>query len=222
MSVAPSLNPSRARVLANSVTPVLFGIGVIVNVAGLIRQLEGTGPAQVFRTAFVAANLAWLIAEAPVTFRRPSTQPRELATLIAYGTVRMSLVAAAVLGPQPSRQPSVLPVAAGIIFASGVLLRLVAMRTLGDFYSHHVIRRADHLIVCKGPYRVLRHPAYAGMLAGHLGLVLLFFNWASAILLAALAVVLIWRIHVEERELLVLPVYQQYAAGRPRLIPGMW
>jgi protein-S-isoprenylcysteine O-methyltransferase Ste14 len=222
MSVMPGLDSSRPRVLANSITPVLFVIGVIVNVAGLIRQLEGTGSSRVFGAAFVAANLAWLVAEAPVTFRRPSAQPRELATLICYGAIRMGLVAAALLGPQPSKRSPVLMLAAGMIFAFGVFLRMDAMRTLGVFYSHHVIRRADHVIVSSGPYRVVRHPAYAGMLAGNLGLVLFFFNWASVTLLIALAVVLVWRIRTEERALLVLPAYREYAAGRSRLVPGIW
>lgn len=109
-----------------------------------------------------------------------------------------------------------------LLFAGGVLLRLVAMRTLGKSYSHHVIRRDDHAIVRTGLYRLIRHPAYAGMLLGHAGLVLFFLNWASLPLLVALAVVLGWRIRVEERELLVIPAYREYAAGRPRLVPGVW
>jgi hypothetical protein len=35
-------------------------------------------------------------------------------------------------------------------------------------------------------------------------------------------VVISWRIRVEERELLVIAAYRKFAAGRPRLIPGVW
>jgi protein-S-isoprenylcysteine O-methyltransferase Ste14 len=52
--------------------------------------------------------------------------------------------------------------------------------------------------------------------------VLFFLNWASVLLLIALAGVISWRIRVEERELLVLAEYRRYATGRPRLIPGVW
>jgi protein-S-isoprenylcysteine O-methyltransferase Ste14 len=211
-----------ARALTGYIGPILFLIGVVINVAGLALHARLiTEPPHGYAVVFVAANLAWLLLEAPITFRRPGTPPTEVATLITYGVARMATVAAAVLGPV-RESASALLVPAALIFLCGVLLRLIAMRVLGNFYSHHVIRRDDHSIVRTGPYRFVRHPAYAGMLLGHVGLVLFFLNWASVALLVALALALRWRIRVEERALLVIPAYQNYAAGRRRLIPGVW
>lgn len=203
--------------------PALFVIGVVVGVAGLVVQLrQAAEPLHLFASVFAAVNLAWIVMEAPITLRRPSAPPKEVSTLVAYGLVRMSTVGAAVLGPIAWPNLSAFVVVPVLIFVAGVVLRTVAMRSLGRFYSHHVIRRDDHAIIQSGPYRIIRHPAYSGMLLGHVGLVLFFLNWGSVLLLVALAAVINWRIRVEERALLVIPAYRQYATGRPRLVPGVW
>jgi protein-S-isoprenylcysteine O-methyltransferase Ste14 len=221
MGIVPSTaREPRARSWSRYLPLALFITGVVINLAALGVQLGGRQ--HLLAAGFVAANLAWLLLETPVTFRRASAPPREVKTLAVYGIARFATVGAAVLGPPTWSRAHPLMAVAALLFVAGVLLRLVAMRTLGQFYSHHVIRRDDHVIVQTGPYRVIRHPAYAAMLLGHLGLVLFFLNWASAILLVALAFAVAWRIRVEERELLALPAYRAYAAGRPRLLPGVW
>ncbi|GAA3093026.1 methyltransferase family protein [Streptosporangium carneum] len=226
MSGTPSSKPpttAAKRAWTGYIIPALFVVAVAINVAGLVLHLTRAGePTHLFAAAFVAANLLWVALETPISFRRPSAPPREVATLVTYGVARMATVAAAVLGPIPWQRPFPVAVPAVLLFLGGVLLRQVAMRVLGQFYSHHVIRRDDHMIVRTGPYRLIRHPAYAGMLLGHAGLVLFFLNWASVPLFAALALAIGWRIRVEERELLAIPAYRQYAADRPRLVPGVW
>jgi len=204
-------------------TPGLLAAGVAANLAGLAVHLHAAGdPLHLAAAAFVVANLAWLLLEAPVSVRPLDAPPSEIATLVAYALARVGTVAAAVLGPIAWTHPGWPLLVSVALFAAGVSLRLTAIRTLGRFYSHYVVRRDDRAIVRSGPYRVVRHPAYAGMLVGHVGLVLFFLNWASVLLLIALAAAIGWRILVEERELLVLPAYRAYAHGRPRLVPGVW
>jgi protein-S-isoprenylcysteine O-methyltransferase Ste14 len=222
VSAPPATVPTSARAWAGYVAPVLFVVGVAMSVGALALQFGQDGPLRPFAVAFVAANLGWLVLEAPITFRRPSAPPREVATLVTSAVTRLATMGAAILGPPSWQRPSPLLAVPVLLFASGVLLRVVAMRELGRFYSHLVIRRDDHVIVRTGPYRLIRHPAYAGMLLGHAGLVLFFLNPVSGALLAALAVVIGWRVRVEERELMEIPAYRAYAAGRPRLIPGIW
>ncbi len=207
----------------SAITPVLFGIGLVVNLAGLAVVLgRDDQPARAASLVFLGANLLWLVAEAPVSLGKPGAPPREVATLICYGLTRFATVAAALFPLPLGSETAVRQIAAAVLFVGGVTLRLVAIRTLGRFYSHHVIRHDEHAIVSTGPYRLIRHPAYAGMLLGHAGLVVFFFNWLSAVLLIALAGVLSWRIRVEERTLQVLPAYRAYAAQHARLLPGVW
>ncbi|HEX4701849.1 MAG TPA: isoprenylcysteine carboxylmethyltransferase family protein [Pseudonocardiaceae bacterium] len=203
------------------VTPALFVAILGANVVGLLgKRLDD--PVERFAALFIVLNILWLLLEIPVTFRVPAARPREVATLLAYGVLRFGTVTAAVVGPLPWHLLTPFAVLPLLLFGSGVVLRLVAIRVLGRFYSHHVIRRDDHAIVRTGPYRVIRHPAYAGMMLGHLGLVLFFLNPLSVPLFLALTVAIGWRIRVEERELLILPAYREYATSRPRLLPGVW
>ncbi|GLW68388.1 hypothetical protein Kpho02_06870 [Kitasatospora phosalacinea] len=217
---APGPRTGRSTAL---IGPALFGLGLVVNAAGLVVNLRRDGqPLHWWAVAFVVANLLWLLHEMPVTLGRPDAPPHEVVTLVVYGCTRFTTVAASVLAPVAwDRALPWLPVAAAL-YLGGIALRLVAMRTLGRFYSHYVIRRDDDSIVRTGPYRVIRHPAYAGMLTAHVGLVLFFLNWPAVLALAALAAVLAWRIRVEERALLAITAYRDYASGHSRLVPGLW
>lgn len=110
-----------------------------------------------------------------------------------------------------------------ILFVGGVALRLTAIRVLGRFYSHRIRLAESHTIVSRGPYRILRHPAYTGMIAAHLGFVICFFNWISlAILLFGLVPAVVVRIRFEERALFELDGYPEYARMRRRLVPLLW
>jgi protein-S-isoprenylcysteine O-methyltransferase Ste14 len=94
------------------------------------------------------------------------------------------------------------------------------------FFSSVVRIQADrgHTVATGGPYRFVRHPGYAGFIAGSFGAALLLGSrWA---LLPALlsAVLLVVRTVLEDRTLRAeLPGYAEYAARvRHRLLPHVW
>lgn len=169
-----------------------------------------------------ACYLAWLAVEIPVTFRKSTAPPSESASLLLYAAARIATAAAAVLGPLPWDGWSWALLLPAAVFVGGVVLRQVAIRTLGRFYSHHVMRQQDHRIVTTGLYRFIRHPAYAGMLTAHVGFVAFFLNPVSVLLLVLLAAAITFRIRTEERMLMNIPGYPAYAAGHARLVPGVW
>jgi protein-S-isoprenylcysteine O-methyltransferase Ste14 len=108
----------------------------------------------------------------------------------------------------------------------GIALRVWSFRTLGRYFTFTVQTSGDQPVVTRGPYRLLRHPGYAGMLLVVLGLGdVLIDNWLSLLVLAAaMAVGLGYRISVEERALLrdLGEDYRRYAATHKRLIPFVW
>jgi protein-S-isoprenylcysteine O-methyltransferase Ste14 len=114
----------------------------------------------------------------------------------------------------------------GLVFLwCGVGLRIWSFLTLGRYFTFTVQTSHDQPVISTGPYRVIRHPGYAGILLAVVGLGFVINNWASLLVLTgAIAAGLIYRITVEERALSsdLGGRYQSYAEGRKRLVPLVW
>jgi protein-S-isoprenylcysteine O-methyltransferase Ste14 len=81
-----------------------------------------------------------------------------------------------------------------------------------------------HRVVTEGPYRIVRHPMYAGSILWFLGVPLLLGSWWGVIAAPLLVVGMAPRAVGEERMLRrELSGYDEYARRvRFRLIPGIW
>lgn len=81
-----------------------------------------------------------------------------------------------------------------------------------------------HATITAGPYRWLRHPAYAGGILANLGLPFMLAAPWALIPAAITSALIVWRTHLEDRTLLAeLPGYAAYAQRtRYRLLPGVW
>ncbi|MBN1202080.1 MAG: isoprenylcysteine carboxylmethyltransferase family protein [Anaerolineae bacterium] len=66
-------------------------------------------------------------------------------------------------------------------------------------FSIEVTIQENHKLVTGGPYRYLRHPRYLGIIIFTAGIALIYRSWAALILAAMLTLVLVWRIHAEEK-----------------------
>ena len=111
------------------------------------------------------------------------------------------------------------------LIAGGVALRLWAMLTLDRFFTFVVGISDDHRVVTGGPYRIIRHPGYAGALLALAGFGVALANWLSVLILVALpAAALAVRIRVEEAALVSAlgQEYREYARRTSGLIPGVW
>jgi len=78
--------------------------------------------------------------------------------------------------------PPALRIAGVAVALYGIGMMLAAAATLGRFLVPQAVTVADHALVTAGPYRLVRHPAYAGDLALWLGAAL---ATANVALLAA-------------------------------------
>ena len=149
---------------------------------------------------------------------------------ILVGSLVVSLVLAALAAQHltalalPGDGWDWLVVGAGVAWL-GIGFRAWAIITLGRFFRRDVTVAADQYVVTTGPYRFVRHPAYAGNLLVAAGVGLMLGNAASvAILVAGTLIGHLPRIRVEEAALeaeLGAP-YREFAAGRRRLVPGVW
>ena len=104
----------------------------------------------------------------------------------------------------------------------GIVVRQWAIAVLGRFFTLTVKIVEDHKVVDKGPYRVIRHPSYTGVLITFIGLG--FAVQSAGALLALLALYGIsfgYRMSVEEKTLLAElgKDYGDYMKRTKRIIP---
>ncbi|OBZ71847.1 putative protein-S-isoprenylcysteine O-methyltransferase [Grifola frondosa] len=59
------------------------------------------------------------------------------------------------------------------LLAGGTLLRLVCYRHLGRFFTFELALHDNHKLVTSGPYSIVRHPSYSGIIAAVAGVVLI-------------------------------------------------
>ncbi|MCZ2846050.1 MAG: isoprenylcysteine carboxylmethyltransferase family protein [Candidatus Bathyarchaeota archaeon] len=94
------------------------------------------------------------------------------------------------------------------------------------FFSTMVRIQTDrgHTVCDSGPYRLVRHPGYAGNILPLLGIVLALGSVWTLIPAAVALIITVIRTTLEDRTLQKeLPGYKEYAARvRHRLVPGIW
>jgi protein-S-isoprenylcysteine O-methyltransferase Ste14 len=80
----------------------------------------------------------------------------------------------------------------------GLILTTWAEAKLGKLFSTEVTIQEGHKLVTDGLFQYLRHPRYLGIIVFSLGISLVFRSWLALILVVAMTLVLLWRIHDEE------------------------
>ena len=110
-----------------------------------------------------------------------------------------------------------------ILVAVGFLITFCVYRE-NTFTSATIEVAKDQKVISTGPYAVVRHPMYAGVLLYLFGTPLALGSYWGFLALAAIAPFYIWRLFDEERFLSKnLPGYTEYCAeARWRLIPRVF
>lgn len=128
------------------------------------------------------------------------------------------------VGPQ-YRIGTASSLAALSILACGFALRAWAIRALGKWFTVDVVIRPGHQLVTHGPFRLIRHPSYAGLALMFLGWGLLFGNWlALPSLLVPFVLAFLYRVRLEEQTLeAAFPsAYPAYRSRTKRLVPFVY
>ena len=151
----------------------------------------------------------------------------------SYFVLLLALVAAVVAAEVLGRRGRLLwpgglvwPVVAGLVLmAAGIGLRAWSIVTLGRFFQYQIKVQPGHQVVTSGPYRFVRHPSYTGIAMVLAGIALASGDVWSLLAVAALGGAgLAVRIRAEEQQLTQAlgAEYERFAAGRKRLVPGVW
>ena len=181
--------------------PALLGLGFFISEVLLAAKKRAARIKEANRADAGSLRLLWIVISCAVTAG---------VMLAVYG-----------VGP---RMANVLPyVSVGVTcFVLGTILRWRAIQHLGQFFTVDVAVSQDHRVVDDGPYRLVRHPSYTGLLMQFAGLALCLGNWLSlAVILLPIWFALLNRIRVEEQALHASlgEAYQRYSNGTKRLVP---
>ncbi len=146
------------------------------------------------------------------------------------GAARVALLAlllagAALLEHRSGGRLAFHPVAAAAglaLAAAGLALHVRARRALGARWSTGVGVRAGHEVVTRGPYAIVRHPLYLGVLLLAAGTVLAHCSLATLCIAAGLVGGMALKIPAEERALRAAcgERWTRYAAEVPALLPS--
>jgi protein-S-isoprenylcysteine O-methyltransferase Ste14 len=112
-----------------------------------------------------------------------------------------------------------------VLFAAGWWIMTLALRE--NAFAAPVVKHQEErhqTVIDSGPYRIVRHPMYAGAIPFFIGLPLWLESYAAAIVACIPIALLALRIVIEERFLRrELPGYHAYRERvRYRLIPFVW
>ena len=184
----------------------------------------------VLQVLFWIAIAFWLLAELvrgvwrrPPPGATPHDRGSRLGIVVSVGigialatNLAFAVPQAAIGGPR-----RVLTLAGIALMVVGELFRLYAIQTLGQYFTFVVALQPGQHVVERGPYRLIRHPAYTGSLVTVFGICVALANWLALLGMIPAVLGYAYRIRVEERAL-VEGLGEEYLAYRrrtKRLIP---
>ena len=85
----------------------------------------------------------------------------------------------------------------------GIVIRQWSIAVLGRFFSGTVGTQKGQKVVKRGPYKLVRHPSYMGLLSTLVGIGLALQSWGAVIIIVLVfGCTFGYRIHVEEKLLM--------------------
>lgn len=112
-----------------------------------------------------------------------------------------------------------------IVIMLGIIVRFLAIKSLGKFFTVDVTILENHQLKKTGIYKIVRHPSYAGSILSFIGFGLSLDNWISlCAITVAIFTVFSRRIKIEENVLLKRfgKEYADYMKKTYRLIPWIY
>ena len=190
--------------------------------------------------ASMAVMLGWIVATAIIILRfnpgllaerlgpRKGAKPWDIAITSILGLVQLVRYIVAGLD-QRFGWTGGMPLAAQIAALAVCTLcyALFVWATASNTFFSQIVRiqsERGHAVATGGPYRHVRHPAYAGAILYELAVPVLLASWPALIVSSLNALLLILRTALEDLTLQAeLSGYREYAQEvRYRLIPGIW
>jgi protein-S-isoprenylcysteine O-methyltransferase Ste14 len=105
---------------------------------------------------------------------------------------------------------------------AGTALSIWARIILGENWSARVTRKVGHELIRSGPYAVVRHPIYSGLLLASIGTAIVVGEWRGVLAIPLIFLSEIVKAKREERFMLAEfgDVYAQYKKQTGFIVPG--
>lgn len=209
---------------------IVFGVLIFVP-AGTLAYWQGWAFIAVFSLSTNIIGI-YLALNDPVLLERrkkvgPAAETRPAQKIIIALSFAVFIVLLVVAGLDHRYGWSQVPVWVSVL--GNALVALGLMIDLGVFrensYGGSTIEKTeDQKVISSGPYAIVRHPMYVGVVIMALGVPLALGSWWGLILVLASLALLVLRILDEEKMLRAeLEGYEAYARNvRYRLVPGLW
>jgi len=186
-------------------------------------------PAGVLWILWGAWVLAWFVAArwSSAIVAKRSARDQVLYSVLVWAGAVLVFVKPAVLGPllHPLFPAAPRLAWAGVALAvAGFALTWWARIHLGKDWSAAVTLKENHALVRSGPYALMRHPIYTGLLLAFAGTVLAEDAASAWLGFALVAFGFVLKLPREERLLIAHfgETYKDYQARVRALVPGIW
>jgi protein-S-isoprenylcysteine O-methyltransferase Ste14 len=181
-----------------------------------------------FQALWLAWGIYWFASSrwASPTKRRQTSAARRLHLVemaVAVALFSVPALGHGWLGQQLYPRSEALFLVAAALLVLGLGFTVWARLTLGRNWSGYVTLKAGHRLVRSGPYALVRHPIYTGLLLAMLGTAVAIDEWRGLLGLVIATETLVRKLRLEERWL-AEEFGSEYAAYKNEvkaLIPGL-
>jgi protein-S-isoprenylcysteine O-methyltransferase Ste14 len=181
-----------------------------------------------FQTVWVAWAAYWAIgsASASAPKRVQSVYARllhRMELLFAFALLAIPELRVGWLGRRIVPWSESLFVAGAVLLILGIGFAIWARVHLGQHWSGHVTLKAGHRLIRSGPYALVRHPIYTGILLAIIGTAVALDDWAGVIAILIVTETFVRKLRIEERWLTEEfgDEYRTYRREVKALVPGV-
>lgn len=195
----------------------------------VVPELAGTAAYMIFA---VLANIVFPLSEFVLALYKKTKIKGQRIRFGSLALFLLVIVGALVISkyvqPLPQFRPELseaLGWVSAVLVLAGLAIRWWAIIALGKFFTVDITLQEEHKLVTEGPYRLIRHPSYTGLLLILFGLGLGMQNYLSLMLFfLPPTLFLLFRINVEENALKqhFKCEYQAYSNKTDKLIPWVY
>jgi protein-S-isoprenylcysteine O-methyltransferase Ste14 len=218
------------RILKGAIGLLIVGALIFIP-AGTLSYWQGWA----FLAVFMASNiviLRYLVRKDPVLLeRRRKVGPRaekrfvQKIVMLLLFVIFLALIIFSILDWRFgwSNVPAWVSVLGDALVALGQMIHLRVFRE-NSFGASTIQKMEGQKVVSTGPYALVRHPMYVGVLVMTAGIPLALGSWWGLLFVLLMTLILIVRILDEEKMLFgELEGYDAYGRSvRYRLVPGVW